>query len=105
MNTPLCFFLGCCERLLRDDVELIALLRGQGFICGAGEWQFSLSALHGFLSAQLAVGECPEYRVFRQQLLVSDLNTHLRTGLGVWLPEQMPMLGVVQRRVGKLFGV
>ncbi len=78
MNTPLCFFLGCCERLLRDDVELIALLRGQGFICGAGEWQFSLSELHGFLSAQLAVGECPEYRVFRQQLLVSDLNTRLR---------------------------
>lgn len=78
MNAPVGFFLGCCERLLRDDGELIDLLRGLGFVCGPGEWQFSLPALHGFLRGQMAVDECPAYRVFRQQLFASDVNTRLR---------------------------
>lgn len=78
MNTPVGFFLGCCERLLRDDAELIALLRSQGFVCGPSAWQFSLPALHAFVRGQLAAEDALEYLQFRRQLFASDLNTRLR---------------------------
>lgn len=78
MNTPVGFFLGCCERLLRDDAELIALLRCQGFVCGPSAWQFSLPALHAFVRGQLAAQDALEYLQFRRQLFASDLNTRLR---------------------------
>ncbi|MGE8498519.1 MAG: hypothetical protein ACN6O6_13510 [Pseudomonas sp.] len=78
MNTPVGFFLGCCERLLRGDAELIALLRRQGFVCGPSAWQFSLPALHRFLRGHLAAQDALEYPQFRRQLFTSDLNTRLR---------------------------
>lgn len=68
----------CCQRLLCGDQQLIAQLLAAGFQCGAGDWQFSLSDLHGYLQSQLPADERCDYRRFIQQLYASDLNQRLR---------------------------
>lgn len=77
MNPALGLFLGCCERLLAGDVELIGQLRGHGFVCAPAEWQFQLPALHAYLITRLSPGERVDYRSFLRELYASDLNRRL----------------------------
>jgi hypothetical protein len=70
--------LGYCQRVLRAEPGLIAQLIAAGFVCEAGDWQFSLPALHGFICSQLVQTTAPSYRQFLQQLYASDLNQRLR---------------------------
>ncbi|MDT4879085.1 hypothetical protein FQZ97_1147260 [compost metagenome] len=67
-------FLNCCERVLQGDAALLGQLRARGFACGAGRWEFSLPALHGYLVAENGV----EYRHWQRRLYASDINTRLR---------------------------
>lgn len=69
-------FFDCCQRVIAGDEALLAQLRLQGFTCGAGEWLFTLPALHGFLQGELGDG-APSYQVFIQALFASDLNQRL----------------------------
>lgn len=67
-------FLSCCERVLRDDAQLLEQLRAHGFACTAGRWEFGLPALHGYLGG----GHGVAYRDWLQRLYASDINARLR---------------------------
>jgi hypothetical protein len=63
--------------VLRAEQQILGQLTGAGFICAAGDWQFTLPAVHKFLLTQLPVAAAPEYQQFVQQLYASDLNQRL----------------------------
>lgn len=67
-------FLSCCERVLHGDAQLLEQLRGHGFACAAGYWEFGLPALHGYLSGEHG----GDYRRWLQRLYASDINARLR---------------------------
>ncbi|MDP3815648.1 hypothetical protein [Pseudomonas sp.] len=74
MNDPVQNFLSCCQLVLQGDAVLLEELRAQGFVCAAGRWDFSLPALHAYLSGEGAV----DYRHWLQRLYASDINARLR---------------------------
>ena len=67
-------FLSCCQRVLHGDAPSLEQLRGHGFVCAPGRWEFSLPALHGYLSAR----QEGDYRRWLQRLYASDINARLR---------------------------
>ncbi|PZP26754.1 MAG: hypothetical protein DI599_00955 [Pseudomonas kuykendallii] len=66
-------FFACCARVLDGDAALIAQLRARGFACEAGDWRFSLPAVHAFLG-----GRDEAYPGWLKRLYASDFNTRLR---------------------------
>lgn len=74
MNDEVRSFLSCCERVLHGDAQLLEQLRGHGFACAAGRWEFSLPALHGYLGGEHG----GDYRRWLQRLYASDINARLR---------------------------
>ncbi len=80
MNDEVQDFLSCCRLVLQGDAQLLERLRARGFACAAGRWDFSLPALHVYLSEEGAVG----YRLWLQRLYASDINTRLaELGAGI----------------------
>ncbi len=77
MPPAIVLLLDCCLRVLRAEPRLVAQLTAAGFQCGAGDWQFTLPAVHKFLLRQLPADVAPEYRQFIRQLYASDLNQRL----------------------------
>jgi hypothetical protein len=78
MPPAIALLLDCCQRVLRAEQQFLGQLTGAGFSCAAGNWQFTLPAVHKFLLSQLPVAVAPEYQQFVQQLYASDLNQRLR---------------------------
>ena len=74
MNDSVQGFLSCCQLVLQGDAQLLAQLRAQGFVCAAGRWDFSLPALHAYLSGEGDV----DYRRWLRQLYASEINARLR---------------------------
>ena len=65
-------FLSCCERVLHGDAQLLERLRGHGFACAAGYWEFGLPALHGYLSGEHG----GDYRRWLQRLYADTFAQH-----------------------------
>lgn len=74
MDDSVQVFLSCCQGVLQGDALLLEQLRAQGFVCAIGSWDFSLPALHAYLSA----GQGTDYRRWLQRLYASDINARLR---------------------------
>jgi hypothetical protein len=64
--------------VLRAEQQILGQLTGAGFICAAGDWQFTLPALQQFLLSQMPAEQSTAYPQFIQQLYASDLNQRLR---------------------------